>query len=339
LGVVGADPVRRHPERRAARFQEMAKNGLGRPVAFRFEPSVPGSWAGAPIVDRTGMLVGTVLTPGSSAGAVSWGQPLARVPQDWWTDLDGGHLRFRTVEGIRPIPPDETVHDVLVWNHDASHHLFQIEDDASGSVSVDPDLPLSLWVGAKRVARGTGLLAAIEGGRGRRVAVRVSDGEGDPVAYSIRFVPTDSAVPNASSNDRKPAPLPDADGPFYVPERFRKDPGTTSKGTASVWGYVLDAVTGRPVRSATVVVGKPGVRLEGHVEDYLNGRMSERTFRTKVEAMVHTDVRGMYRVLKLAKGKRYPLVILARGYRPRVFQVSLDEVRSIYELRAVSLIR
>jgi protocatechuate 3,4-dioxygenase beta subunit len=87
---------------------------------------------------------------------------------------------------------------------------------------------------------------------------------------------------------------------------------------ARVVGTVVDAVTGRPVSGARVIVSPRALDLGAHVSRYLLGELSETAFREPLLGRARTNFRGELTLTGIPPGGPYRLAAFAARYRPAV---------------------
>lgn len=85
-------------------------------------------------------------------------------------------------------------------------------------------------------------------------------------------------------------------------------------------GQIVDADTQRGVSAALFSVLKPGVSIDQFVQALDAGNSGD-----LIDAFALTDQNGNYQTVPaLARGQKYSVVILAKGYQPRAFENALE---------------
>ena len=312
----------------------------------------PGN-SGGMLVDSQGRLIAvpTAVFHGQrTLEPIEMARPVERIPTEWLEALRNGHIDDVRIEGPTPLNPDQIVTGASVGDGGTfgtpEIHYYTLPPERPGAITVSHPLPLMLGVPAGALVReGVGALP-VETADPLEALLGVilpSDME-ETYRFAVTYEPT---PPEPPATDVEP-PVADVEPPVAAvepPVTDTEPPGpkdlTTQAATddVAVAGYMVDAMTGRPVEGM-VVIGLPGTDLEHNITELLSGRMSDTEFDTTVIGGVSTDVRGWYSLTGVPRGDTYPFAGLARDYALMFFELPVTEdAPSLYELNPLQMMK
>lgn len=343
----------------AGRVLEGVRDRRGALTAIRIRPEDGGqSNAKDPVaLDERGRLLG--LSRGDSRSLV----PFSRVPNAWLVALRRGQLTTLRVDGL---PRLEVGRPLELRPQFASASLDAREVQAAllaeqrpGVVRVEPDLLLELWDNRGRKVRSGRGTVRVEVNDGTRLAVAVVlQGKARTLrSYTLWY---ESLSPYRSERHggspwRPPAPgagavaeplRRNADNPFFAvpnPQRPRQEKTAerddVKQPTATIHGKVVDAVTGRAVAGATMLVAKPHIDLQSLLRRFLSGGMTESRFREQLEGSTRSDIFGRFELNGVTRSRSYPAAVVAPSYAPAVFTLRLKWHERLVDLGRIEMTR
>ena len=327
----------------------------------------PGN-SGGMLVDNQGRLIAVptaVFHGQSTLEPIEMARPVERIPTEWLESLRQGHIDDVRIEGPVPLNANQIINDASVGDGGTfgtpEIHYYTLPPERPGAVTLSHPLPVMLGVPLGVLVResigGLAVEAAdpVEALLGVVLPTQLDETYNFAITYELTPpeppVVADAEPPVADVEppviDAEP-PAADAEPPLAdaePPPADTEPPGpkdlTTqaASDTISVAGYMVDAMTGRPV-DGMIVIGLPGSDLEANIEALLAGRMSDTEFDTTVIGGASTDVRGWYNLTGVPRGETYPFAGLARDYALIFFEFPVGEdAPSLYELNPLQMMR
>ncbi len=324
----------------------------------------PGN-SGGMLVDAQGRLVAVptrVFGGGEGSRAlepVELARPVERIPRAWLEELMRGPIDDLRIEGVATLSPGERLQDTALGDGGSigspDQHLYVLSESRAGIARTDPPLPLGLLDGERLVREGRGHVPILDGDPDDLVlSVLVPGASETPVSFTVAYEPASpppvAAIPPGSNSPAAravmPGPVPSAPSRLPTTRNVAPSPAPNAPPTfpaarplaATVRGQVVDALSGRPVPNAWILVGRPGTDLNGALRELMAGRLSENELQMLLVGMARSDVRGLYAIGGLAQG-RYPVAAFARGYRPAPLVLTVSQQGGIIPLQAIQMQR
>ncbi len=299
----------------------------------------PGN-SGGMLVDRQGHLVAVptaVVSSGETLEPIELARPVERMPDAWRAALEHGPIDDVVVTGISELTTGTELVDHAVGDSgglDAAEvFYYRVPVDRPGTITVTPSIPLGL-IGPSgdigREGRGTIQLYP-QDPTSLTLAVLVERAaDGAPVDFHLRFDPTTApappAYPPAYAMGRSPSYPPGygGGGPSPYPPGYgaRPPPPTVAGPPVAVHGRVIEASTGAPVVSASVMIARPGADLASMLALVSIGRMSQAQLLGQLVATAQTDADGYYTLAGVPRGRFGGAAVLT-GYAPAMITVTI----------------
>lgn len=286
-------------------------------IWLNLQRTVASGGVGGPIINGLGRVVG-IAGDGGTNGRKGRprAHPISKIPKAWFQP-DAGQLPGARQYGVPHLVRGNT-HSVVPLEGGEIHY-FSIRDPDAKRVVTNP--PQSMWLldrKGKVIRQGRGELSLPRTKTlGQLLSVRTPT-ESEP--YSI-FV-DDQLISRLTVPEVLDTPDDEDDILSEV------DPDTARKKRfhdGKVSGKIVDAVTGKKVVGARVVVGKPGLDLDTLVTSYLRGKVSERKFQARLASTARSNFVGGFELRSVPTGRALRMGIFAKGYRPAFLNVHVSK--------------
>lgn len=295
----------------------------------------PGN-SGGMLVDRQGRLVAVptqVVSSRETLEPIELARPVERMPEAWRTALAHGPIDDVIITGIGELTTGTELAERAVGDSgglDTPEVLYyHVPADRPGVITVTPALPLGLMgpngdIG--REGRGTIQVYAHDPSSLTLAVLVERAADGTPVDFHVRFEQTTAPPPSAypPSYAGGPPPYPPGYGRYPPGYGVRPPPPapTVAGPPVSVHGRVIEARTGTPIASATVMIARPGADLIGMLRLVSIGRMTPEQLQSQLVTTAQTDTDGYYTLQNVPRG-RFAGAATITGFAPAMITVTV----------------
>ncbi len=316
-----------------------ARNGLRKISWFKLNQSLDVGYSGGLMVDSRGRLVAIPTAHAKNRRRpepIRYARTVARIPRPWQIALRKKSIQDSKISGVNSLNLGVTVHDVQTLDTlpgVSRQHHYLLPQDAPLTLRVSPrNAELRVWHKPGRLIRKgkDGLQIQPGDPRATLLSVVFSKDMRKATGYTL-WLEKASPYPRGKIFPRPPSPstvAPSAttpspaavSNPFFTAPNATGSIKTSSNGqqgrkaTAIVRGRLHDAVTGRRINGGTLVIAKPKVNLERHLNAFMTGRMTEKQFRRGLIGSSRTDIYGRFIINGIPRSQSYSAAAIASGY-------------------------
>jgi hypothetical protein len=295
----------------------------------------PGN-SGGMLVDRQGRLVAVptaVLSGRDTLEPIELARPVERMPSEWQTAMSAGAIDDVIITGIAELTAGTELVDHAMGDSggglDAPEiFYYHLPATRPATITVTPAVPLGL-IGPTgevgREGRGTIQIYAHDPSSLTLAVLVARSEDGAPVDFHVRFDQTTASAPAPyppSYGGARPPPYPPAYGRGGPYPPGYGGPPTVVGPPVSVHGRVIEARTGTPLASATVMIARPGADLASMLAMVSAGRMTQAQLQSQLVAIAQTDADGYYTLANVPRG-RYGGAAVINGYAVAMITVTI----------------
>jgi hypothetical protein len=291
----------------------------------------PGN-SGGMLVDRQGHLVAVptaVVSSGETLEPIELARPVERMPSEWRTALEHGAIDDVVVTGIGALTTGSDLSDRAVGDSgglDAPEvFYYRVPADRPARITVTPAVPLGLIGPSGDIGReGRGSIPIYERDPSSltlAVLVERSD-DGSPVDFQLHVEQVAPTPP--------PPAYPPGYGAVPYPPGYRGTPYPPGVGAyppvvappVSVHGRVIEARSGTPIASATVMIARPGVDIAQMLGLVGMGRLTMDQLQGMLVASATTDADGYYTLANVPRARLSGAATMG-GYQSAIITVTI----------------